>query len=479
MHGEAQNQPDMTSLSHRPTLMEPHVSMGLLACGVISTAHWLGTEWVGEPWLGLPLGVWVVGATAGMAHLWSGQQSERRSRSSRRVTLATELVERARATLSECARRLRAAGASLRGEDVPAKATPRARPKPMPSIMASTGPSRIGVQAPGDDVDTLVATLNSEGSGETKFEPMKTPVAEPADCSRLRLAGAIRMPAEGPATIILPERAGLDAAWEDWSSRLALSYPGVFPARVDTARVDCARVDSRSRREVRLMARLAEANALLAGVEARTGARLTPECSQAHRERTERAMVTLARTLAADWSGESAGAGSAMCKSVARGVSAWLCTWNAEIDPQERRRWMEVCAALIADEPEAHLRLGTAHVGAFEDDESLPAFDRAFEVLRRTGELPLNDPLAFVMGELEVGSTDSLTLGRVASGLVIAWATTPLESLDYLRDDLADDLRHSDMLVGRDQDHSYLQRVMQHMERLRSDSLPLRVKAAA
>src|SRR5688572_27523400 len=58
---------DGAAPTHRPTptLMEPHVSTGLFACAVVSTAHWLGAGWVGEMWVGMPLGLWCVGAAAG------------------------------------------------------------------------------------------------------------------------------------------------------------------------------------------------------------------------------------------------------------------------------------------------------------------------------------------------------------------------------------------------------------------------------
>jgi hypothetical protein len=149
------------------------------------------------------------------------------------------------------------------------------------------------------------------------------------------------------------------------------------------------------------------------------------------------------------------------------------------IDAQERRQWVEACSAYLGDEPESHLRLAAARIGAFEDDEAMVSLGRAFQMMRVSGEQPLSDPLAFVLAEMEVGSSNSMALGRVAAGLAIAWATTPAASLDYLRDDLIDDLRYSARLLGRDQDHAFLKRVMGEMDRLRSESMTMPVRAAA
>lgn len=462
-----------TGLSHRPASFNRPVAHGLLACAVVSTARWLGAGWVGESWLGLPVGIWVVGAVIGGTILW-----ERRRQAEGEGSLPA---------LSDLAGRAHAGVRKLFSHPIYSTGAPEGEvraetPHRTFAIRAnSTAPLRIGVGGPEEIVEAFVEQTREEEGLEARYEPLSSPVRDSEECARRSLAGAVAFSATGQTAIVLPEVRGREAAWDDWSHRLALSYPGVFPARVDASRIACGPVRVATPRETRLVARMAEAAALLAQTESRTGVRRSPEWSAEHRRRVERAMKSLARTFIADWTNDDADRGVVppACRATARGLGAWLSTWDGEIDPQERRQWMSLCAAFLDDEPEAHLRLAAAQIGAYEDDQAFPALSRAFELLRASGELPLSDPLAFVLAEMEVGDFTSLALGRVAAGLAIAWATTPKESLAYLRDDLVDDLRHSGKLVGRDQDHAFIKRVMAHMDRLRADTLPMRVRSAA
>jgi hypothetical protein len=480
MQGEPQTHRDGNELSHRPAIVERPVALGVLACAFVGTAHWLGTTWVAEPFLSLPLGMWVVGGVIGASY-WR----QRRSAGTTVQTRLPEFAERIRGAMNvnvgNTLRRIvshpiySSNQPSERREDRSEQRTERAA-----RVSRSDSVLRIGVGGPDEFVEAFLAQIQDEGQTEARYEQLTSPVREPEDCARRNLAGAVTFTSSGQASIVLPEIRGREAGWDDWSHRLALSYPAVFPARIDAARIACGPVRAREPRESRLVARLAEAAALLAQSESRTGSRRSAEWVANHRERTERAMAALARTFSADWSDENdRPITSPVCRAAARGVGAWLCMWDGDIDPQERRQWISHCSTFLPDEPEAHLRLAAAQIGAYEDDQALPALRRAFELLRSSGELPLSDPLAFVLAEMELGNFSSLALGRVASGLAIAWATAPKESVAYLRDDLIDDLQHSGKLVGRDQDHAFLKRVMAHMDRLRSDTLPMRSRSAA
>jgi hypothetical protein len=463
--------------------------MGLLACAVVSTARWLGTGWISESFAGLPVGIWLVGATVGVT--WWMERRERSSTSEEEgrepaglLAVAGMVREGMKMSVGEAARRFMSHpiySGSQRKNDGGEREGDRAeaRSERIDWGLRNNGTPRIGVGGPEELAEAFVEQVREEGVAGARYELVSSPVRDPEECAKRGLSGAVTFSKSGQAAIVLPEMRGREAAWEDWSQRLALSYPAVFPPRVDAGRIACGPVRVRSTREARLVARMAEAASLLAQTEARTGVRRSAEEAAAQRTRTERAMELLARTFCADWSEEDERkVASPACRAAARGVGAWLSTWEGQIDPQERRRWLSVCASFIEDEPEAHLRLAAAQIGAYEDDQALPALRRAFELLRESGEQPMSDPLAFVLAEMELGNFSSLALGRVAAGLAIAWATTPRESLAYLRDDLIDDLEHSGKLLGRDQDHALLKRIMTQMDRLRSDTLPMRVKAA-
>ncbi len=495
MQGEPQTHRNGKELSHRPppTLVERPVALGVLACAVVGTAHWLGTTWVAEPFLSLPLGMWAIGGVIGASYWWQKRNSAALARmhseqGSVRSGLP-EVAERIRGAMSlnvgDTLRRMIShpiyssnQSSERREERMEAREEQR-RERPSRASRSDSVP-RIGVGGPEEFVEAFVEHVHEEGTSEARYEPVASPVRESEDCSKRALAGAVTFTSTGQASIVLPEVRGREAAWDDWSHRLALSYPAVFPARIDAARIACGPVRVREQRESRLVARMAEVASLLAQSESRTGSRRSAEWAANHRERTERAMTSLARTFSSDWSDQNdRPLASPVCRAAARGVGAWLSMWDGNIDPQERRQWISHCTSFLQDEPEAHLRLAAAQIGAYEDDQALPALRRAFELLRSSGELPLSDPLAFVLAEMELGNFSSLALGRVASGLAIAWATAPKESVAYLRDDLIDDLQHSGKLVGRDQDHAFLKRVMAHMDRLRSDTLPMRSRSAA
>jgi hypothetical protein len=506
MHGEASTNEESSGYSRRSSALAPHVSVGLLACATVSTAHWLGTEWVAQGWLGLPLGVWVVGAAVGGAILHDRRTHDRRRRPVFEAhdlgISAGRLRSAARAGVREFCRRyfshpIFSGALGDRYELGPELLTPeeqRTSPPPRSEreeraeragaigrIVKSDGTPRIGVSGPDEYVQAFVERAREEAEVEARFEPVPTPVREPEECAKRALAGAVNFGVQGETAIVVPETKGREAAWSDWSQRLALSYPATFPPRVDPARISCGVVRPRSVREARLVVRMAEAAAVLGQLESRTGARRSAEWLALHEQRATRSMAALARTLATDWAtlptGESAGVAPA-CRATARAASAWLTMYERTADPRERRALVETCAAHLTGEPEAYLRLAAARIGAFEDDEAVASLRKGFETLRASGEVPMSDPLAFVMAEMEVGSFSSLALGRVAAGLAIAWATTPEGSLDYLREDLLDDLRYAGRLVGRDQDHAFLKHVMAYMDRLRSESIPLRVRAA-
>jgi hypothetical protein len=74
------------------------------------------------------------------------------------------------------------------------------------------------------------------------------------------------------------------------------------------------------------------------------------------------------------------------------------------------------------------------------------------------------DPLPFVQSEIAMACNNDLSLGRVAAGLTLLFATSPVANHPYLREDLADDLNHAGWLSGRSSDRELLMRVMRELE---------------
>lgn len=344
---------------------------------------------------------------------------------------------------------------------------------------AQPGPSRlrIGVYASAREMDTLIDLAMSEPASGTRVEWI--PIAHPRDAydpAALRLDAVISRGRHDELTIRVPEDADHPAGWANWTTRLPLGYAGVFPTRIDTAYITCGVLDLVNERDARLVARLAEA----AGLLGRIDSRLSPRAMDGRwpiRDlilpggALERTMLRLSHVLAADWTRHPARSVTG-ARAAARAASAWLASWD-DIDSKERRRLVEACAEILGDEPESMLRVAAARLAAYEDDSGLHALSKGFKLLITQREPVVADPLAFVHAEIEFGSPSVLTLGRAASGLCLLWATSNQESLDYLRDDLLEDLRFASRFVGHDQDHLLLREVIRHMDQLRSEMLPL------
>jgi len=297
-------------------------------------------------------------------------------------------------------------------------------------------------------------------------------------------------PNAGDAHLFLPQPPGQPAAWHDWSPPPAPGFGTTFPARVDPAALRLDGLDFADPIHCRLAADVIIVAATLAAGPTRrpTGFRSvlrggTLDESLA-RSAVEVAMLRLGGTLedlvAAAKRRETRVPATAF--AAARALSAWITTWQTQPGAppihHERHRLAKLAADLIPGEAEPHLRLGAAQIAAFEDAAAITSFATAGRLLRSRGTVCGTDPLAFIQAEITLGEPSGLTLGRVAAGLCLLWATTPQSSLDYLRDDVLDDLQHSGWLEGRDQDRKLLADVLDELARIDADELPRRAEAA-
>src|SRR5690606_34391488 len=109
------------------------------------------------------------------------------------------------------------------------------------------------------------------------------------------------------------------------------------------------------------------------------------------------------------------------------------------------------------DEPGALLRCAAAHFAAYEDDAGMLCLHRAARAL--AGQETFGDTDAWLHAEIVSGADSALTVGRAAAGIWLACAVAKLDRLEFLRDDIDEDLRDAGWLIGRDQDHLLLRRV--------------------
>lgn len=312
-----------------------------------------------------------------------------------------------------------------------------------------TRPLRIGVR-PGHELSRCVA--EASGSGGVQFVVVRDAIGDRAAFAALNL-DALLVAAPLGLKVLAREHKELEAGWFDWGSARPLSYPSVFPTRLDCAQ---ATIDDGPMNEADLVLLRAIAEAVAAF--SRVRARLTPQDRWRGRKAIDErgigdeAMERLASALQRAALGEVRSAH----RAAARVLSAWVIRDQPGALASRERQLAELCARCAGQEAEVMLRLGAARLADMDDAGGRQALLAADRMLRTRPTLPGMDNSAFVQAELDQGRHDPRTVGRVAAGVVLACATLPVERLVFSQGDLLEEMRFSQWLVGRDQDRSLL-----------------------
>lgn len=465
----------------------PLVGPAVGLCALTATAHALGASWLASPVMGLPAGMWLIGMGIGAPH---AIRKARRAARSREMSLGQGVsaggslptarawprsgfwknaADYAAARMGEFAEWAQDHG--FGGERLPG----------MCGLVRWPRRSlRVGLAL--DDA-ARQALIKAPGSLECEWVMLPGGDEAPTELMRRHGLDALVRDREAGPEVFTAERAGREATWYDWSSRRPLAYTSIFPMHVDCARVSLAGLILRLDRDAALARTLVEAAAALARAPHRLGlpdrlagrgpfqdgGALVPQTDPAvSRDPAEACLKDLAFRLQ---SFELTAVPTAAQRATARVVSAWLATRplaeDAEADITGRRRGLEAAAQIAGDEPEVMLRLAAVRFAALDDDAGYDALWRADRILRDREVLPGLDQTAFLQAELDFGAYGPMTLGRAAAGICLLCATTPVERIPYVRDDLIDDMRYSGWLVGRDQDRAMLLEIFRRLERIR------------
>lgn len=417
----------------------------LATSAVVVSAQSLGAYWLEFPVMGVPCGLWCIGLGGflGVIQVMKRTRLEDRGWATRPLDGATR---RLLAGIADEAVRLGRPVLDRVGWTLPTTIENGA----IRFLEGRPGALRlrVGFRA-GDDL----ARSLGQADGRADIQWIRVSQDdEPRAMRRLRLDALIVQPAHSPLRVVFPESEGREAAWFDWGGERPLSYASVFPHRVDAGQATLGEVDWFDDAEVALLRALVEAG----GVLARHPTRLTLTDRLGGRQAIESpetaagVMATLAERLAGS-SGESA-----LARAAARVVGAYFASGSGRVRPETRRLAVECAARVLEGEPEAALRAAAMRLASGEEAEAMLAIRRAEVLLRSRPRETHVDHLAFIQSELATGVPGPLTLGRIAAGLGLLVATTPVERLDYLKDDIAEDLRYSGLLIGRDQDHAML-----------------------
>lgn len=435
----------------------------------IAAAAYLGVGWLRELTLGLPVGVWLI--LAAMAAEWLTSKSRNAQEVSARADRVfafprfAQVPGRALAAIWEAAR---SAARTLR---VPASSFASIEDRMTARVVrrsTSTHPIRIGLDA---GPDTRRALMDAESRLDVEWVILSPSANDQAAIRRHNLDALLRTSGEGPGLPIrvvsreYPER---EAAWYDWSTPRPLTYAAVFPLRVDVSRVTLESVDLGRDQQATLFASTLRAAAVLSRCPARLrlSDHLTGRSPSARRDEAvrtpnslaDRSMLELVDALVASGSDPSP-----VARAAGRVVSAWLASTEAWLDRDLRRKGVEAALSVVGEEPEILLRAAAVRLAMFEDDAAFDLFRTAERIIRSGTHPTLEEHLAFLQAELELGSPNPLTLGRVASGICLVCATSPREKVAFIRGDIMDDVRHSAWLVGRDQDRQVLREVFSLM----------------
>lgn len=278
---------------------------------------------------------------------------------------------------------------------------------------------------------------------------------------------------EQGGTATLPENEHRPATWFDWAKPRPLSFASVFPHQNDPAQLSvgvlptvedpnplvgamlvAAAVQGRTSHRLSIMDRL---RGRIPPDGEETAGTIDPGAFRA------KAMRRLHKLLSQNAPSQA----TTLERTAASVLNAWLVTTSARIDMHERRMMMEHSCLFLPDRPEAWLRLAAVRIADLDDEGGIEAIMRADPFVRAHREQLLFDQAEFVQSEMEHGGSSSMTLGRVAAGFCLLTAQYDYERLDFIRDDLIEEIDHAGWLVGRDQDTQLLRRIIDELHRTR------------
>jgi hypothetical protein len=428
----------------------PRTGAVLGACALVFTAHALGARWLGELALGLPAGVWIIAAAWATAHVLLQSRSApapARSLASDQpgdVADAQTSIDLVRTDPPALAPMSAEPDGLLKSSGDLARRTARALRR---RTAGRAGELHVGLDLPAPEAAQIMLALDDSPVGNLRavFEqaehgPVKT---GPDDCAAFD--ALLRKGADGQLYLFVHQRDGAPAAWADWSEPAPLSYLSVFPVRLDTARVRLGEVDLSRNDLARLTARLAVAAAALGRTPARLGkpgvnpyrrsASVTPGAANACVTNVGDALLSVMP--------EGAERAGGLCRSAARLLSAFVTGVDRTLPDTDRLHLATAAGAFLDRESESLLRVGALRLACGQVEAGLGALTDAAEQLKRGGASCTLDPAPMVLAEAELAAQtadDRLAFGRLCAGVALMCATSRQPSLDYLRDDLVDDL---------------------------------------
>jgi hypothetical protein len=470
------------------TLIGPRTAALVGACVAVLTAHTLGVEWLASRFLFMPMGLWVVGLVMlfaqyrhqsrdGAAGLSTDEGARRVELS--KLNLASVNLAAMKAVIPSAG----TVGGVLELVGVPADSLGQAK-RTLNNIGAKVAPSantlRIGVDLADADAREIIAYgLHEENLG-VQVEWCKarsglvTDVEQ--DMSAAGLDVLIRRERRGDINVFVAEQPDHPAAWPEWGTSMALGYAGVFPPRIDPSRVVLSGCDLQQASHAELAARMTIACAMLARIPGRAGVgrsavgrMFSGRPGMPNLMGEDGPLVAAVRRVGHSLehfvnAPNSPSGLPGFVRAAARACAAFMTSTESQTSTDATAATVAIACRLTGEEPESILRLAAAQFADGQTDDARCTLLRACTSLRTFERRCDTDPLPFIMSEVEVGTPGRMALGRVAAGIGLAWATAPRETIDYLREDLLDDLSHAGWLRDRPADVEMLKGVVEMLE---------------
>jgi hypothetical protein len=284
-----------------------------------------------------------------------------------------------------------------------------------------------------------------------------------------RDTGTLTGKGTGSVFVVVPEQETRPASWFDWSILPPLGFASVFPARLDCAQIELAGCNLGDPDQARLASSMMVAAAALSRSSTRIGKPgwfsrqpigEASNCGGA----IQAAFTGMARAFDSTASKFTSSERPAFVQTAARVVAAWASTAESGLGAEQRERLVAAACEGMENEAQQVLRLGAVQIATGQAEAGIRSLLWARRRLAANAVDCAVDPLPFVQSEIAMACNNDLSLGRVAAGLTLLFATSPVANHPYLREDLADDLNHAGWLSGRSSDRELLMRVMRELE---------------
>ncbi len=450
----------------------PLTSLLIASCAVVGLAYWLGATWLANQILGIPGGLWAV-AVVFATMRWAERRgvdswfANFRSRGLSTIEMMCRHLPALIAPIASVPERVaNAAQGAKQGwlgneQDTPDPinygiSNIQEGPRTVPS-RARHMPVRVGI-----DLSDHLATrlMNSPCAIRVDWIPLRNQSLRSQELCRLHRLDAV-VHNQGDMIVATPAEVGpLEPAWDDWAAPSnPITYASVFPMRTDAAHISFGETNFSDPIEREIAATLIDAIVQLRHAPLRV-ATVPGSAAPAHLPMQHLARVIRERaqthTLLPSY------------RAACRAVSAWLAVNPVDWSDEDILATLAACAGALSHEPEVLLRAAAIRFVLGEDKAGLEAVVAADVFLHdRSDRASSESQLPFVQSELSMGGDDPLAFGRIAAGLSLCASGASADEIAYMRDDLLDEARFVEWLIGRDDERLVLMQVFRELQRQR------------